>query len=298
MPETVIETESENPPKISLTQRLVQVAKQLWMIVVLVGLALFVSNNFDNIVEQLQEVSLLQLGLSLLMIVVGRILMMILAHDALLSLKASISRQSVLTIVAISDPAKYLPGGIWHFVGRAGYYQAEGATLKTATQALLRENLWLVVSALFSGAIFLIIAYANPQLWFLCIVIVLCWIGVLKLWTRHFSWIRLLIQMTMQCVMWLLLAYSFMIIFPAIPGTIEMQSLVFAAFTLSWLIGFLSLFAPGGLGIRETILVVLLIPILSAGDSSVLAITHRLLWIGVEVLFALVAWIFLNKNVG
>ena len=72
--------------------------------------------------------------------------------------------------------------------------------------------------------------------------------------------------------------------------------LIIGAFIISWLVGFVSLFAPSGLGIREAVLVSLLLPVLSANDSAIFALIHRILWIGVELIFTLIAWIFFNMN--
>lgn len=290
------ETDTQIAPKPSRYAFIIRLLKQLWMVLVLVGLVLFVSNNFNNIIEQLRQVAPSKIVLSLVLIAIGRTLMMLMAHDALASLGEDISRKVVFIIVSISDPAKYLPGGIWHFVGRAGYYQAEGIALKTGSQALLRENLWLVVSAGFSGTIFLILANVATNLWFLGGIILVIWWIVLKLWSPSLSLVAITRQTLTQFVMWIALAFSFVLILPNFSTNFDSNMLVIGAFIISWLIGFISLFAPSGLGIREAVLVALLLPVLSSNDSAVFALIHRILWIGVELLFTLIAWIFFNIN--
>lgn len=275
---------------------IIRLLKQLWMVLVLIALVLFVRNNFGNIIEQLRQVDLSKLLLSLLLIATGRALMMLMAYDSLASLGEDVSRKTVLIIVSISDPAKYLPGGIWHFVGRAGYYQAEGISLKTGSQALLRENLWLVVSAGFSGAMFLILAYTQANLWWLCGIIIIIWGVVLRLWSPALNYHTIVIQVITQFLMWIALGFSFVLISSNSTTDFESNMLVMGAFILSWLLGFVSLFAPSGLGIREAVLVALLLPVMSASDSAVFALIHRILWIGIELIFTLIAWVFFNMN--
>lgn len=290
------ESNNQANPKPSRYALMMRLLKQLWMILVLLALIFFVSNNFENILEQLNQIEFPKLVLSLLLIAIGRVLMMLMAYDSLISLGEDLSRKTVFIIVSISDPAKYLPGGIWHFVGRAGYYQAEGITLKTGSQALLRENLWLVVSAGFSGSIFLILANTHVNVWWLCSVFILIWWIVLKLWSPSLNYVTITLQVMTQFVMWVALAFSFVLIFPSFSTNFDANMLIIGAFIISWLVGFVSLFAPSGLGIREAVLVSLLLPVLSANDSAIFALIHRILWIGVELIFTLIAWIFFNMN--
>jgi uncharacterized membrane protein YbhN (UPF0104 family) len=61
-------------------------------------------------------------------------------------------------------------------------------------------------------------------------------------------------------------------------GAIDVGS----AFVASWLLGFLSVVTPGGLGVREAALVLLLRPTLSLPQATGLALVARLTWTGVE----------------
>ena len=67
------------------------------------------------------------------------------------------------------------------------------------------------------------------------------------------------------------------------------------AFVAAWVIGFLSFFTPGGLGVREAALVGLLSPHLSVSEASAVALMARVSWTCVEMLgAALGAWLGLG----
>jgi hypothetical protein len=55
------------------------------------------------------------------------------------------------------------------------------------------------------------------------------------------------------------------------------------AFVASWLIGFLSMLTPGGLGVREVVLMLLLTPQLTPAQASTVALISRLTWTVVEM---------------
>lgn len=282
---------------IPLRQRIISNLKWLWMIVVLIGFIVYIVNNFENISTQLQLVSPISIFFTLILIATGRIGIIIMTREVLVSAGYRLSLRTIFYVVSTSDLAKYLPGGIWHFVGRAAYYKTLNLSLATIGQAILKENLWLVVSAGFAGSILLIAGYSPGNLlWFLPAIAVI-WMLVIYLWGRHVPLPRIIGIVILQFVIWLMIGLSFSILLP-LETSYPNISMAAGAFTISWLIGFISLFAPGGIGVREAILVALLLPLLASSDSSVFAVTHRLLWIVIEFFFGLIAWIFFNLDGG
>jgi uncharacterized membrane protein YbhN (UPF0104 family) len=64
-------------------------------------------------------------------------------------------------------------------------------------------------------------------------------------------------------------------------------------FALAWSVGFLAVFVPAGVGVREAALVAALAPVLDRGDALVVALISRVLmtlgdlaWAGVAVITA------------
>jgi glycosyltransferase 2 family protein len=78
------------------------------------------------------------------------------------------------------------------------------------------------------------------------------------------------------------------------PIDIAMLPLCVAAATLSAVVGYLVLFAPAGLGVREGVMLVLLTPVVGAGPAAVVTVVSRLIQTVVELAFggagALMLW--------
>jgi uncharacterized membrane protein YbhN (UPF0104 family) len=70
----------------------------------------------------------------------------------------------------------------------------------------------------------------------------------------------------------------------AVPG----HDLAFyvGAFAIAWLAGLVAVYAPGGLGVREAVLVALLSSRIGAANALVLAATSRLIFILADVVLA------------
>jgi uncharacterized membrane protein YbhN (UPF0104 family) len=59
---------------------------------------------------------------------------------------------------------------------------------------------------------------------------------------------------------------------------------IVSAFSLAWLLGFLFVISPGGIGVREAVLIFLLSATLGATQISVAAVIARLLWSACELM--------------
>ncbi len=79
---------------------------------------------------------------------------------------------------------------------------------------------------------------------------------------------------------WLVFGFSFWLVFPPNGGYLAQ---VIGAFSLSWLAGYVAIFAPGGIGVREVLLAVLLGTFFKSEEVAIYASIHRLLWVLAEV---------------
>ena len=79
---------------------------------------------------------------------------------------------------------------------------------------------------------------------------------------------------------WMAFGLSFWLVFPPDAGYLAQ---VVGAFSLSWLAGYIAFFAPGGIGVREVLLAVLLGAFFAGGEVAIYASIHRLLWVLAEV---------------
>lgn len=79
-----------------------------------------------------------------------------------------------------------------------------------------------------------------------------------------------------------------------LPGVELSLAQAVGVFTCSYLVGFIALFAPGGLGPRESVFLLMLAPDIGLKPAAALALASRLLLTGTEVLPAVP--ILLRRN--
>lgn len=269
---------------------LLNIIKWLWMAAVLAAFAVYLWQNFSDILENLSRISPLLLILSLLIAMLGRLCFIGLSSEVLTLQGYPQSFRSVFYLAATSELGKYLPGGVWHLLGRAAYYRVLGLSPATISRALIQENAWQLLSAGMIGSFFLIMAYTGN---FLAIIaLLMCWQLILYFFVQKAALWRISAQILLHSLIWLLFAYSFTMLLPTLDTFGFLLSM--SAFCLSWVLGYLIIFAPGGLGVREAAIVAFLAPIMPPEQAIVYALVHRLLWILIELIFGLIAWVFFD----
>jgi glycosyltransferase 2 family protein len=284
-----------------VTKTLLQFAKSLWMVALLVIVAWYIRKNFDSIGDELRATSPERFLLASIALVLSRLLLVVQSVRSVRVVDVRIPYRRMFTINSLSQLAKYLPGGIWHFVGRARFYHLDGLPLKMTFQAMVIENVWLILGAGMTGLILSLAVYGSgPGLilaitgllgvWLAGLFLVQRWFGRTQSWPAYFTTLSLLLTI------WLLTGWSFWVLLPD-AHTGHDIILVVGAFGISWTIGFLTVFAPGGIGVREAVLVALLAGVVSPTDAAIFASTHRLMWILTEVTLGITARVFFASQV-
>ncbi len=276
-----------------------QIAKWSWVVVVCAAGAVYAAHHRAELITQLQSVPGVRLALSFGLLVLGKLLLVVLSRRSVQVPVWKPSFGEMFFISGMTQVAKYLPGGVWHFVGRAGAYRSKGMSLQETGRALFVENVWLCVSALGTGLLFFLPFGAPLEVspWVLegvLAFVVVCWLsGVWGLDRLHrpgagarARWSFDLLGV--QCLAWLTLGASFWVLLPA-ASTVQGLLVSAGAFALSWLLGFLMVFAPGGLGVRELGLGVLMSSLYAPEQTMFFAVIHRFVWVSVEMLLAALA---------
>jgi glycosyltransferase 2 family protein len=271
--------------------RLLQAVKSLWVVLVFGGALAYFALNADAVLEQLKIVRPGRLMLAVGLLILGKLMLVELARQSVEVIAQKPGYGRMFYINAMSQLAKYLPGGVWHFVGRAGYYHTDGLTLKQATQAMVIENIWLVTSAAFVGVIFFIGYTVDAVNLLMAAVLVLCWWAMLYIMTRwrapSASFRQTGLALLLQVSIWMTLGASLWVLIPQdIPG---LSQLAIGAFGLSWVVGYVAVFAPSGLGVREGMLVAVLAVVLSPSVTIIYAAINRTVWIITEFILAAMA---------
>lgn len=71
---------------------------------------------------------------------------------------------------------------------------------------------------------------------------------------------------------------------------------VTAALSMSWVAGYAAFFSPGGLGVREGVMLLLLKPVLTPSIALLLPVLSRILMLVSEFLLGMLAWVFCIRN--
>lgn len=175
----------------------------------------------------------------------------------------SITYKDALRIHCRNLPAKYLPGGIWHSVGRGGAYLALGTAPRTLGLYFLIENLLLVFFTISLGAGLsqgLIAAegvraqvggMALLAAAVLCVIPLGLWLkGMIGEWRAGLAYPAALLSLAAY---WFLAGFTFACYVAAFPAFENVTSLTetAGAYVFSWSIGYLALFAPQGIGVSD-----------------------------------------------
>jgi uncharacterized membrane protein YbhN (UPF0104 family) len=228
---------------------------------------------------------------------------------------SSVSYRRLFKVWFISSLGKYLPGKVWQFLGMIFLLEKEGVPKKNTFSSVVLGQTLSVISGLFVGALFLgsdlysQILSKNPGL---MIIIIVFFMGILALFfypkllerimnfgLRVLKKDQILLDFKSKDIFLYFLFYSlawfsfglgFTIFVKAfIPASLGIYPGLTGAFAFSFNIGFLALFAPGGIGVREGILVLLLEAYFPAPVAILISILSRL-WVSlVELLCFLIA---------
>jgi hypothetical protein len=205
--------------------------------------------------------------------------------------------RTLLRIYALALPAKYLPGNVGHYLGRAELARRAGLPLREVGLTLVFETAWAVVAA--AGLAAALLAGALPANWpagwrvallagaALALPPVLVraldrWRpGPLRRWLGDAPLVSPGITAFAGCLAadWLSFAVcgaALEVLARHVFGQAEWHwGWTTAVFALAWVAGFVVPGAPGGLGVREAILTAGLEPVHGAGTALSLALTFR-----------------------
>lgn len=265
------------------------------------------------------------LGAQLLLIPI-MFLMGVLPWISLRFLGESFSLWKATGIYFFTQLFKYLPGGFWAFPGRMAAYRFLGVGQAQSVVSVFREIIALFLGAAAIGLIGLLQGLSIGGAWQLALGVgILVSIAALVLtqlpwfwkvlssirWFRassisayasldrkyiNFNWLpRALLA---SVLFWLLFGFSFRQLAVAIHPEAQALSWIEASsiFALAWCAGFVVVFVPAGIGVREGVLTLLLAGLMPAGAALSLALLARLAWLIAEGFWILVTLVWINRS--
>lgn len=293
--------------------RILQVLKWIWVVAIIVFIGVFFYRNLPEAIQYLQEVPFGLVIASAVCIIIAKLLIVLLALLSVNTGEWRPSFSSMFTIFTVSQLGKYIPGSIWHFAARINAYKDNALSNKKTAQAMIIENLWLVTGAAAFGVVFLslnhtvmdgatLLPVEFPEwLWSLLPYLVLIfWIAGLFLLDKRYptsskgiTISRVLLLLLIQSGIWLSLGISYYLLFLN-AGTNDLF-LILGGYALSWIAGYLVIFAPGGIGVRETVQVFLFSTISTPQQVVIISLMHRMVYTIVEVLLGLVGYLLTKR---
>jgi len=206
----------------------------------------------------------------------------------------------------VGEIGKYVPGGIWPVVGRAELARRGGHPRSGAYASVALSLGALYLAGMLTSAVLLPLHFASEGsswLW----VLVLLPIGVAMLHHRPLGWMVERAERVMKRKLtvnippwsasmglllryipaWLLVGTSTWCIARAFDPNVEWMTIAPAAM-LSWVVGFVLVPVPGGVGVREAAFVALVGGSVPAGVRATVSIVARLAFMLVDAAGALI----------
>lgn len=237
--------------------------------------------NFDEVSERLVEASRPQLVIAFLAAAAGMTFIAVGWTDFLRRAGHTAGIPTIVGWYFVGEITKYLPGGLWAFVGRGELAAGEigrRPAYRTVTHSLL---VFFALAALPSSAA--VMLYVD---WPLSLR-VLAAIGLLAVYPAFVLMFgvtgRSLVVSTLTYgTAWLMIGLTTDIIASAIGADIGLgQAILITA--AAWIVGFGVFFVPGGIGIRESTFVFLTTDTLDQNDALAIAIIARIAFILADV---------------
>jgi len=299
-------------------------SRKLWVrllqVVVLAALAIFIGQRIASNWTSIKDFEWhLNYGFMVLSLVV-MLLALFVQSSVLAKIFGAFSRDVTLLksfkIAYLSQLGRYLPGKVWQVFGMIHLAGKEGISKTEAISSFALAQLFTTPPALLVVACFLFLPgyypsseFVSPTIGYIvggvsCISLVIFfkpqWLRkvINAMVTRvgsspvefHISGRVAVEILAMYCVGWILYGtafYLFLLSVSEFPGESLVQAI--GIFCAAYLVGYWSILAPGGIGVRETALVLFLGPIFGGGVAAAIAAFARIWSIVGEVIASIIA---------
>lgn len=233
-----------------------------------------------------------------------------------------VSFRDAFTLFHLANITRYLPGRIWGVVRLLSLSRRFGWS-KTAVGSSLTGHVGIetaiggliALSLLFSTQMrqiaTAVLETFSGQTVLLTVVVIGCLAGLVFLIPQLSDHVRQFLTtvvpllgnvrllgnvLTCHCLLWLCQGFAFFLFVRSFaPVQWADVGVLTACFAFAWVVGFLSFLTPGGLGIREGLLGVLLANYMPETQATFLALMCRLWVLSAEMLLALIAFLIDRK---
>ena len=278
--------------------------KYLFVIAALGFMVVYIMKNWSALEQYDWQFDIGLFALSMLVlwmgITVGIILFRLIFK---LMLGIDIKFLQVFKMNNIANIGRYIPGKLWSVMGIFYFTDRLGISKKQTSVAILVNESTSKGSALLLGLLYFFfssshISYLPYMLALLVLALVFIHpkilekvlniiLGILKREkiSLDISYQKILLVFLLYTTVWILCSLGFYLMVKSITPLESVNVLKFMTiFPFSWVIGYLVLFAPGGLGVREGIITAMLAEFVMPEVALVVALLQRIWFISVEII--------------
>jgi hypothetical protein len=245
-----------------LSPRVRNALKVIWMALVTVFVVRYMMRNWDSIVETVNSFSFLVLVGTVGVTIAGKIVISV--HSQLITKvngRTFTFRES-FWMYSASDLVKYIPGGLWNALARVRLYTNMGMSATASTKSFALEKYWMVVGALATGALALTpqglrgLGFADGTAVVLGVRIAVFLLWVFLTWAggrltgQPIVPLAIIRSISEQIVMAMFFGLGVWIPLEAVNAEVS-PLIAIGAFSIGRGLGYLAVFAPAGIGVRE-----------------------------------------------
>ncbi len=276
-------------------------------------------DNWSEVTKYHWQLNYFWLSLALISVIITFFVFSSVWKLIIRSLGKEVSFSHSFKIAYLANLGRYIPGKIWQMFGMIYLAKKEGVTEEEAVTSFGLSQVFAIPSGLLSGFLFLglypgvlkeysSLPFFKSGLMIVGIAILLLSLAVMffpkpleKLLNRILKIIkRNPVNLGMNkslaasiyggyFLAWSMYGFSFWLFLKGITTQETMLFPMIGIFIIAYQIGYLMLFAPGGVGPREAMMEIMLAPFFGVGVAAAIAIAARVWLITAEALSALIA---------
>ena len=236
----------------------------IWFLLVAAFVAAYIRRNAGLISSTMREFNILVLMATVAVTLAGKAASSLQCGMITSHLGHDFNSRQTFWVYSASDVVKYVPGGIWNAVTRVKLYAGAGMARRDAARAFVLDKYWQLLGALATGAIALSpmlheeFTDAEPaalttagEVAFIAITwVILAFIGAHRITANRPNIGVTLRSVAQQCVIALTLGLGLFIPLAVLDAGVGWLTAV-GAFSIGRGVGYVAVFAPAGIGIRE-----------------------------------------------
>ncbi|MCM3520076.1 YbhN family protein [Curtobacterium sp. P97] len=275
--------------------RVLDVVKWAAAVVAVVLLVVGVARQWDEIVADFARLDALTVTLGIVLTLAALVANMLSWRAMMAATGSRLGLAASSSIFFVGQLGKYIPGGVWSIAAQAELGRAHGLARTGSAVASLASMLVSMVTAALVGILALLVGSADGLVtfWWLGIVVVLGLAALtppvlgrliavaMRLLRRprqdiSLTWAGTTASILWSVVMWAAYGGQATLVLRAFGADSSvLLPVATGAYAVAWLVGFLVVIAPAGLGPREGVLLLLLGSVTDSTGALALAVVSR-----------------------